>query len=77
MENKFENVSKERKAPYWNHFEKKGEMAVCLHCKVQLKIGGGSTNGLNRYLMQRTISSKLHVKNDNPIITVVLFIISC
>ena len=71
MENKFENVSKERKAPYWNHFEKKGEMAVCLHCKVQLKIG------LNKHLMQRTISSKLHVKNDNPIITVVLFIISC
>ena len=28
-------------------------MAVCLHCKVQLKIGGGSTNGLNKHLKRK------------------------
>ena len=65
MENKFE--SKERKAPCWNHFEKKDDLAVCLHCKVQLKIGGGSTNGLNKHLKRKHPNIELNPKVDEEI----------
>ena len=55
MKFNFKDVSEKRKAPCWNHFklDEEKEMAVCLHCKDQLKSIGGSTNGLNKHMKRK------------------------